>query len=90
MTFIPDFDLTKYQRLNPPSDGRFHVHVKGIFSKSLYEDLSFETEEEARVAATKGRNADAGAGAVVYNPDWALLGIYLVQHLSDDESVPFA
>lgn len=77
MTFIPDFDLSMFQRLNPITDGRYHVRVLDNTHFAFLRDLSFETEEEARAAAIEVCDKENNCGVVV-TPDGRIVGTFFM------------
>ena len=78
MPFDPNFDLSKYQRPNPITDGRYHVRRVDLNSGVCDQDLSFATEEEARAAAAEIRDAGGKAGVII-GPDGRSLGVHFIQ-----------
>lgn len=78
MPFDPDFDLSKYQRANPITDGRYHVRRVDMTTGTYDQDLTFETEEEARAAAIEIRNLKGKAGVII-DPNGHSLGVAFIQ-----------
>ena len=78
MPFDPNFDLSKYQRINPITDGRYRVRRVDLNSGVCDQDQSFATEEEARAAAAEIRDAGGKAG-VIMGPDGSPLEVYFIQ-----------
>jgi hypothetical protein len=81
MTFIPDFDLAKYQRPNFIIDGRYHVRRVDLYTGVCDQYLSFATEDEARIAAETIRDAGGKAGVIIA-PDGSARGAYFI-HTED-------
>ncbi len=67
MTFDPAFDLSRYQRINPFTDGRYHVVTVNQRYLNCERDFACDSREEALAEAARVREDVTKCG--VFDPN---------------------